>query len=209
MDNIQNAVKAAFNASSVKEAATTFAESEVAADNAVKAIATEMGTKPSFTLWNLISADFKAAYQVARKCDMQGADKAWQRMMDRMASFYGLNKPAAEKKESKAKALVRDKAAKAVKAAIVKHKTTAALQRQAGQALEAGRPEEADIMMKAAKQTKVADEKAVKEKQAARWVKVADAVKAAKAAHDERILAAIEKAISTLVPVKAGKKAGK
>ena len=206
MDNIQNEVKALFNSVSVKEAATTFAKSEVAADNAVKAIATEMGIKPTFTLWNLVSTDFKAAYQVARSCDMQGADKAWQRMMFRMSSDFGLNKPAVEKKESKAKALVRDKAAKAVKAAVAKHKTVAALQRQAGQSLEAGKPEEADILMKAAKVAKVADEKAVKEKQAARWTKVTTSIKAAKAAHDERILTAIEKAIMTLVPVKAGKK---
>jgi hypothetical protein len=206
MDNIQNEVKALFNSVSVKEAATDFALAEVKADASVKTIAGEMGTKPTFTLWNLVSTDFRAAYETARKCDAVASAKAWQRMMDRMASAYGLNRPAAEKKESKAKALVRDKAAKAVKAAVAKHKTVAALQRQAGQALEAGKPADADVFMKAAKVAKVADEKATKEKQAARWVKVADAVKAAKAAHDERILAAIEKAISTLVPVKAGKK---
>jgi propanediol dehydratase small subunit len=206
MDNIQNEVKALFNSVSVKEAATDFALAEVKADASVKTIAGEMGIKPTFTLWNLVSADFKAAYQVARKCDIVAADKAWQRMTARMASAYGLNKPAAEKKESKAKALVRDKQAKQVKAAVAKHKTVAALQRQAGQALEAGKPADADVFMKAAKVAKVADEKAVKVAQATRWDKVADAVKAAKAAHDERILAAIEKAISTLVPVKAGKK---
>lgn len=195
-----------FNASSIKEAATDFANSEVQADKAVKAVATEMGVKPTFTLWNLVSADFKAAYQVARKCDIVAADKAWQRMTGRMASNYGLNKPAAENKESRAKSLVRDKQAKQVKAAVAKHKTVAALQRQAGQALESGKPEEADVFMKAAKVAKVADEKAVKVAQATRWDKVTARVKAAKAAHDERILAAIEKAISTLVPVKAGKK---
>lgn len=206
MDNIQTAVKAAFNTTAVKEAATTFAKSEIAADNAVKAVASEMGIKPTFTLWGLVSTEFKAAYQVARNCDMQGADKAWQRMMFRMASDFGLNKPAAERKETKAKALVRDKVAKQVKAAVAKHKTVAALQRQAGQSLEAGKPEEADILMKAAKVAKVADEKAIKAAQASRWDKAAKAFKAAKAAHDERILAAIEKAISTLVPIKAGKK---
>jgi propanediol dehydratase small subunit len=206
MDNIQNEMKALFNSVSVKEAATDFALAEVKADASVKTIAGEMGVKPTFTLWGLVSADFKAAYQVARKCDMQGADKAWQRMMSRMASDFGLNKPAAEKKETKAKALVRDKAAKAVKAAIVKHKTVAALQRAAGQALEAGKPADADVFMKAAKVAKVADEKAVKVAQATRWDKVTTSIKAAKAAHDERILAAIEKAIATLVPVKAGKK---
>lgn len=206
MDNIQTAVKAAFNASSVKEAATKFAESEVQADSAVKTIATEMGTKPTFVLWGLISADFRAAYQVARKCDAVASAKAWQRMMARMSSDFGLNKPKAESKTASAKTASRDKAAKAIKAAVAKHKTVAALQRQAGQSLEAGKPEEADILMKAAKVAKVADEKAVKEKQATRWDKVTLAVKAAKAAHDERILAAIEKAIVTLVPVKAGKK---
>ena len=197
-----------FNVDAVKEAAINFASSEVMADDAVKAITKEMGTAPTFTLWGLVSAQFKVAYKEARKATDDAVEKAWSRMAARMKAAYGMEKPKAPSVKAANEGARRDKAAKAIKAAIVKHKTVAALRREAGQALEDGKPEQADVFLAAAKAAAKDEEKQAKEKQAARWTKVAAQVKAAKAAHDERILAAIEKAIATLVPVKAGK-AGK
>jgi hypothetical protein len=205
-NQVTAAVKAAFDHVAVKAAAICFANSEIMADDAVKSLAVILGTAPTFTLWGLISVAFQTEYKAAKKVNDEAAARGWQRLAARMNKDFGLSKPKAPSENSKAHAAVRTKIDKAIKALVVKHKTVAALQRQAGQALEAGKPEDAEVLMAASKVAAKDETKAKVEAQAKRWMKVADAVKAAKKAHDERILNAIEKAIALLVPKVAGKK---
>jgi hypothetical protein len=189
----------------ITNSAKLFASAEVMADDAIKSVCKELGTAPTFTLWGLISAAWRGAYLAARKCSEESAEKAWQRLAARALKDYGLGKPKAPSMAAGKMAAGRAKQEKAVKAAVVQFKTEAALNRQAGQALEAGKPEQADLYRSAAKVAAKA-EKAVKaEAQKKRWEKVGAEIATAKKQHDERILKAIEDALKTLVPVKGTK----
>lgn len=193
-----------FDETQVESAAINFATSEVLGDEAVKTVAVVMGAKPSYTLWNLVSAKFCLSYQKERECADTAAAAAWLRLANRIKAAYGIEKPKAPSKAAVKVAAVRAKTEKAVKAAVTKHKTVAALRRQAGEALESGRPEQADIFLAAAKTCEKEEKKASAEKLAKRWEALAVKMKAAKKSADERILSAMEKAIETL-SVKVGK----
>lgn len=188
----------------IREAAQQFAQSEVMGDNAVKMTATILGTAPTYTLWELVRSQFITAYMPARKCNESAADAAWGRMAKRMKADYGLEKPKAPSKAAGKKADQRAKKEKEAKLAVKKYKgDVAALRRAAGEALEQGKAHEHLTM--AIKIAEKAIDKAAEDAQKARWEKLLDRIREAKKSHDARILAAIEKAIETLVPVKAGK----
>jgi len=199
MDNVT-----VFDVAQVESAAINFATSEVLGDEAIKTIATVIGTKPTYVLWNLVSTQFCLSYQKERECADTAASQAWVRLAARMKTAYGTEKPKAPSKAAVKVAAGRAKVEKAVKAAVTKHKTVAALRRQAGEALESGKPEQADIFLAAAKVTEKEEKRVSAEKLAKRWDNLAVKIKQAKKSADERILSAIEKAIETL-SVKVGK----
>jgi len=185
----------------IKAAAVKFAQSEVFGEEAVKATAEVMGTSPTYTFWGLVMEQFATEYMRARKCTEEAATKAAVRIARRMKESYGLEKPKAPSIASGKKAESRAKTEKALKALVAKHKTEATLQRLAGEAMEAGMADAGYVLIEAAKLAKKQAAAAAVDAQKARWEKVAEKIKAAKKLHDEKTLSAIEKILSTTVPV--------
>lgn len=185
----------------IKDAAISFAQSEVMGDEAVKEVATILQNSPTYTFWGLVAAQFSSNYMAARKCNEDAADKAWVRMARRIRDGFGIDKPKAPSIASGKKAESREKKEKALKILVAKHKTPAMLNRLAGEAMESGKAEQGDMLRDAAKLAKKQVEAAAKDAQKARWEKVAEKIKAAKKLHDEKTLSAIEKILSTTVPV--------
>jgi hypothetical protein len=203
---MQQAVKAAFDSVAVKQAAIAFHASEVQADESVKAVALAMGTKPTFTLWNLVSTQWQSDYKAAAKCSEDASRKAWSRLAARMNKNYGLEKPTAVTVDSKKKAAARAEDTKAVKAVLAKHKgDSAAIMKEAAAAFELGKAQEARTLQKAAMHAAAAADKAVKEKQAARWVAVDKAVKAAKKAARLQLLESLERMLGIATKAAATK----
>ena len=207
-NTMQQAVKAAFDSAAVKAAAIAFHASEIQADESVKTVALAMGTKPTFTLWNLVSTQWQSDYKAAAKCSEDASRKAWSRLAARMNKNYGLEKPAAVTAESKKKAAARAEDTKAVKAVLQKHKgDSAAIMKEAAAAFELGKASEARTLQKAAMQAASEADKAVKVKQAARWTAVDKAVKAAKKAARLQLLESLERMLG--IVTKAAKKVTK
>jgi hypothetical protein len=185
----------------IKDAAISFAQSEIIATEAVKEVATIVGSNPTYTFWGLAAAQFSGNYMAARKCSEEAADKAWVRMARRMKESFGIEKPKAPSIASGKKAESREKTEKALKGLVAKHKTEAMLQRLAGEAMEAGKADVGYQLIEAAKLAKKLQETVAKDAQRARWENVAKMIAAAKKLHDEKTLSAIEKILSTTVPV--------
>lgn len=206
MTTMQQAVKAAFDTVAVKAAAVAFYASEVQADESVKAIALAMGTKPTFTLWNLVSTQWQGDYKAAAKCSEDASRKAWSRLAARMNKNYGLEKPPALTADSKKKQAARAEDTKAVKAVLANHKgDSAAIMKEAAAAFELGKAQEARTLQKAAMQAAAAADKAMKEKQAARWLAVDKAVKAAKKAARLQLLESLERMLGIATKAAAKK----
>lgn len=185
----------------IKGAAVKFAQSEVFGEEAVKATAEVMGTSPTYTFWGLVMTQFVTCYMQARRCNEEAAEKAGQRLARRMKESYGLEKPKAPSVAAGKKAESREKTEKALKGLVAKHKTVAMLNRLAGEAMEGGRAEEGDKLRDAAKLATKLQETAAKDAQKIRWEKVAEKIKEAKKLRDEKTLTALEKILSTMVPV--------
>jgi len=185
----------------IKDAAISFAQSEVLGEDAVKEVATIVGTTPTYAFWGLVAAQFTTNYMAARRCSEEAADKSWVRMARRMKDSFGIEKPKAPSVAAGKKAESREKTEKALNALITKHKTVAMLNRLAGEAMEGGKAEEGDKLRDAAKLATKQAETAAKDAQKIRWENAEEKFKAAKKLHDEKTLSAIEKILSTTVPV--------
>ena len=184
----------------IKDAAISFAQSEVLGDEAVKGVATVLGTSPTYTFWGLVAAQFSSNYMGARKCNEDAADKAWVRMARRIRDGFGIEKPKAPSIGAGKKAEARAQKEKALQGLVVKHKPEALLNRLAGEAMEQGKAEHGDMLRDAAKLAKKRVEAAVKDQQKIRWERVAEKMKSAKKLRDEKTLSAMEKLLGTTVP---------
>ena len=131
-----------YDTNAVKAAAILFAQTEINGDKAVSDIAKILGDKPSFEAWDAIMGEWKAAYQIERKCTEDAGRKAVERIVARLGAAFALEKPRAENKVAVAKSEKRAEIATA-KATFEKAnagKTVSQLFEDSKAALELGNP---------------------------------------------------------------------
>jgi hypothetical protein len=78
--------------------AATLATADAAFESAIVEVATNVarviGTKPTFTHWELVRDAFVTAYAKARNCKEESARRRWVGVCDVMAKEFALEKPA-------------------------------------------------------------------------------------------------------------------
>jgi len=126
----------------VKAAAILFAQSEINGDKAVSDLAKVLGDKPTLETWSAIMGEWKAAYQIERKCTDEAGRKAVERVVSRLGAAFALEKPKAEGKAAVAKSEKRAEIAteKATFEKANAGKTIAQLFEDSKAALELGNP---------------------------------------------------------------------
>lgn len=117
-----------FDATPVNAAAAALAKAdagfEATMTQCAENVARILTAKPTYELWEAVSAAFQAAYKAARGCNDETARKRWVAVAAELQSRYGQEKPAKPSAAGQKKAQQRQSASEEAAKLIAKAKAT-------------------------------------------------------------------------------------